>query len=380
MLVKKSINVENDPLLDDKTVARSRIMWVAKLLPLISFVVPMIVLYSLYPGSFEQTYQGRTFHLFFLWLVCLEMILDWERLTLKLKRWVSLRTLLLIVTLSLPTTYVIVANYYGLNTMIADAARPIIPAEDRLRDQHAGLVALSTEYIVFALLFCLIIVLQYGAKRLMDFSLSAFFAGVIGILFTVDNLAPYGRIAPLQAIVPATATLAERVLNMLGYATSYAMVSDPVYGTMPLLMVRDYPWARFSIAWPCSGVESLLIYCVTVLLFLKRTAIPLWHKAVYFIVGAVVTYLINILRIVTLFMIAIQKGPTFTVLDYDFQRFHNYYGMLYSMTWIIAYPLLIMGTRALWMRIKQWNAARKGDFNLSRRIEPSIGKDRLETN
>ena len=320
----------------------------------------MAILYSLYPYSFEQTYQGRTLYLFFLWLVCLEIILDWEKLQdTKLKKWVSLRTLLLIVALVLPTIYVIAANYYGLNTLIADSVRPIIPEEDMMRNLHASLVALSTEYVVFALFLCLIVWLEYGSQRLMDFLLPTLFLGTIGALFMVDNLYPYGRFWPFQMIVPATAIVAGKVLDLMGYATSYTVLSDPFYGVMPLLIVRNYPWARFSIAWPCSGIESLLVYLITIILFLKRMAIPIWQKLVYVVIGAIVTYFINILRIVTLFMIAIQKGRTFTSSDHDFQMFHNYYGMLFSMTWIIAYPLIIIGTRVLWTKIIQWNASRE---------------------
>lgn len=361
---------------DNVQAVKQKLTYVARFLPLISFVIPMIILYLLYPYSFEQTYHGRTFYLFFLWLIALEMILDWEKLqSIKTRKWAFFRTVLLIVTLTLPTVYVIAANYYGLNTVIANSARPLIPSEDRMRDQHASQVALSTEYLVFALLFCVIIVLQYGTRRLMSFSLSALFLSTIGALFTIDNLYPYGRFTPLQWIVPATATLAEKALNLLGYATSYTMTTDSVYGTMPFLMITSHPWARFSIAWPCSGVESLLIYCVVILLFLKRIAIPWWQKIVYFVVGAVVTYFINILRIVTLFLIAISKGPTFTSIDYDFQRFHNYYGMLYSMTWIIAYPLIILGMGAMWPRIRSWMARRRESLRLANQSETAVSRD-----
>jgi hypothetical protein len=64
---------------------------------------------------------------------------------------------------------------------------------------------------------------------------------------------------------------------------------------------------------------------------------------VYFVFGAAVTYFINALRIVTIFMIAINGG--------DVGLFHNYYGQLYSLFWIMSYPLMIMGSRALWGRI-----------------------------
>jgi exosortase/archaeosortase family protein len=339
--------------------AKKVITVLTRFLPILAFVAPFAILYSLYAYSFEQTYHGRTLYLFFLWLVLLEAILNWEKLQRKkVPRLRSLRSVLLVVALLLPTAYVVAANYCGLNAAIADSARTYIPAEDPMRDHHASLTALSVEYLVFAVLFYLVVALEYGTGSLMDFSLPASFLGIIGALFLVDNLYPGARFTPLQLPVPATATLAARVMGLMGYETIYSTINSAAYGMMPVLTVKNYPWASFAIAWPCSGIESLLIYSITLLLFLKNTDIRWWQRAVYFAIGALVTYLINILRIVTLFMIAIQKGPSFTISDFDFQRFHNYYGMLYSITWIMLYPLIIIGSRILWTRIQNWRTAK----------------------
>jgi len=342
------------------------------LLPLLSFSIPLLILYSLYPYSFEQTYHGRTLFLFFLWLFCLEMILSWEKLQKnKLDKLGSLRTVLFIIALLLPTLYVIVANYCGLNATIENLAKQLIPPETPSRDQAASLVPLSTEYLVFAVLFCLIILLTYGINSLMDFSISTLFIGTIGVLFIIDNFYPWGRFTPLQILVPTTATLAANVLNLMGYNTTYSIIDYGAYGSMPHLKVNDFPWAQFGIAWPCSGVESLLIYTVTILLFLKKTDIPWKHRIIYFAIGAVITFFINVLRVVTLFLIAIDKGPKFDArYDSDWQKFHNYYGLLYSITWIISYPLIIIGSRVLWRKIINWKTARKRT-NFSTRIKLS---------
>jgi len=343
------------------------------LLLILSFIAPFLILYSLYSWSFEQTYHGRTFLLFFLWLVALEIILSWEKLQKnKVNKLRSIRTVLFIIALLLPTIYVIVANYYGLNTIIEGLAKQNISQDDPLRNQHASLLTLSIEYMVFAVLFCLIILLAYGVNCLRDFSISTFFLGAIGMLFAIDNLYPYGKFSPLQIFVPATATLAGSTLNLMGYGTTITyIINDPIYGSYPFLGVKGFPRAGFGIAWPCSGVESFLIYTVTILLFLKKTDIPWKHRIIYFAIGAVVTYFINILRVVTLFLIAIEKGPYFSINDYDWQKFHNYYGMLYSITWIISYPLIIIGSRALWRRIRNWKTGIEDSTNFPTRTKLS---------
>jgi exosortase/archaeosortase family protein len=80
------------------------------------------------------------------------------------------------------------------------------------------------------------------------------------------------------------------------------------------------------------------------LLFLKKSDIPRLHKAIYFAVGAAVTYFINILRIVTLFLLGLSGGDVWT--------FHDYYGQFYSAIWIMTYPLIIIGSQALWSKYK----------------------------
>lgn len=313
-----------------------------KLSPVFSFIVPFLILYFLYPNSFEATWKGRTYYLFFLWLVSLEMILNWEELqTRNISRLRSIKTIAFIVSLLLPAIYVVVANYCELNTAIVDLAR-------QNNVPWADWMPLSIEYLVFAVFFALTILLLYRLRGLADFSISIFFIGLIGIIYTIDNLYAYGHFTPFQIFVPTTAILAANVLNLMGYQTEWL---GEQLGTPVLKAWNSKGEAKFGIAWPCSGVESLLVYTVTIMLFLKKIAIPWKHKTIYFIIGAIVTYFINVLRVVTIFAIAINGG--------DVRAFHNYYGQLYSITWIISYPLIIIGSRALWEKIRNWKTRTK---------------------
>jgi thaumarchaeosortase len=319
-----------------------------KLLPLVAFAVPLLWLYLLDVASFELMWKGRTFQLFFIWLIALELILSWETIQPnKISRLTSAKTLALIAALLLPTVYVVLSNYVGLNAAIAEASR------------QSGVtwwdsMALSTEYLVFAVLFCLMIFLQFGKKGLKDFSVPAFFLGVVGALYAIDNVFPYGQFTPFQLLVPTTATLAANVLNLMGYQTSLTTT-----GNVPRLTATDpanpLRTATFDIAWPCAGIESLLIFTVVALLFLKRMSISWKAKTVYFAVGAAVTYLINILRIAAIFTIGMNGG--------DVQSFHFYYGPLYSIAWIVSYPLIILGSRSLWRKIADKRGSKKPQGN-----------------
>ena len=341
-----------------------------KLLPIVAFIVPMLILYiclprqqykPMYyfdsgPDSFEKTWQGRTYLLFFLWLFSLETILNWEELrTEGIQRTKSVRTMAYAVSLLLPTLYVTIINFSGLNYMISRLAE-----NSGIGVQWAVLIPLTTEYFVFAVLFAIVILLRYRICRLKNFAISTLFLATIGALYAIDDLYPLGRFTPFQIIVPMTATFAANILNFIGYQTSMTIVTNSYYGNMPILGVSNpgnpLQSTAFGIAWPCSGVESLLIYTVTILLFLSKSGIRWRYKAIYFAIGAAVTYFINILRIVSIFVISMDTGGGFTV---PVQRFHDYYGQLYSIVWIISYPLILIGSRVLWGKIRHWKYPRK---------------------
>jgi len=91
-----------------------------------------------------------------------------------------------------------------------------------------------------------------------------------------------------------------------------------------------------GIVWSCAGVHSLLLYLLIILLLFKRSNISRIRKLVYFIVGAVCTYFVNILRIASYFVIRESSGQDAA------QSFHDSIGELYFIFWMFAYILLII--------------------------------------
>jgi len=338
---------------DTKQRVKRTIATLKKLLPILSFIIPFLILYYFYPASFESTWKGRTYYLFFLWLILLETILSWRELKTEKWKLKSKKTFPIIIAALLPTIYVITSQYSAWNAMIIDFA-----GKCNIGQYWANFMPLTIEYLVFTVFFALILLLEYGISDLQEYAISTLFLGLIGMIYMTDNLYPEGNFTPLQIIVPTTATFAVNVSNFIGQKTI-------LYGItrgMPLLVPVDpqgrYLTVPFAIAWPCAGVDSLLVYSVTILLFFKKSAIPLWQRIVYFMIGAIVTYFINILRIVTIITIAVNGG--------DWLRFHNYYGQLYSITWIISYPLIVIGSQVLLRKIRNWKTGTKVALNFDR--------------
>lgn len=318
-----------------------------KLLPLIAFTAPLALLYLLNPmdpylnlnaqDSFQLMWKGRTFQLFFIWLIALEFILSWETIKLRVNRQSRARVFAAAVALALPTVYVVWENYAGLNAAVASFSQQIGVA-------FYNSMPLALEYVVFAVLFCVTVSLIFGKKGLAGFALPALFVGVVGALYTIDNVFPYGQFTPFQLMVPTTATLASGVLGLMGYSTLMGTENG-----MPTIQATgQLGTAKFAIAWPCAGIESLLIFTAVALLFLLRMPISWKAKVGYFAVGAVVTYFINVMRIATIFTIGIQYG----VNSNQVQMFHFYYGPLYAMAWIISYPIIILASQVAWLKIE----------------------------
>ncbi|MEM3549952.1 MAG: exosortase/archaeosortase family protein, partial [Candidatus Bathyarchaeia archaeon] len=195
-----------------------------------------------------------------------------------------------------------------------------------------------------------IIISVYNLRGLAGLFAPSLFLGSIGFIFLIDWAFPESSFGPFKALVRPTATAAAIFLDAMGYKTQ--LIEQPsFYGPITGLIVSDPNKnlsVGFGIAWPCAGVESLFLYTVTLLLFLQTFRMAKKRKLIYFIIGAIVTYLINILRIVTIYIIALNKG--------DWGTFHSYYGWLYSFLWIAAYPLIILMIQTLSNKNKKESA------------------------
>ena len=357
-----------------------------------SFTIPILMLYYVDPNSFNLLWKGRAFYLLFLWLLVLEIVMSSEEFTHeKIIAKNSTRLIVLIAVTAIPIIYVAFVNVLGFSKTIVEFGKNIgIPQTIFDPPLSQGFInwlqewswPLSLEYIVLASCFIAEIWLAYKLKGLKMFSISLFFLFAVGGIYALDTFYPYGSgvAAPFQAIVPSTAFLAARILNMMGYQTSF--LGD--FGGMPVLHASKLSVGSkaYAIGWPCAGVEGLFIYTFVVLLFLKKTRVyvpgfvyetisiirgkfymvdnkklPKWcsimnrkslfllrsedlvtfmASAAYFLIGAIGTYVVNAFRIATIFVVGITQG------DAAASTFHDIYGGLYTLTWIIAYMMILM--------------------------------------
>jgi len=299
-----------------------------------SFILPISTLYLVYPDSFELIWKGRTPYLIFLWLLFLEIALAWKKLPSKPPSVAAIA-----ITTAVPT-YLISIFAFALNDEIMELGKLVgVPYQE-----HGWLLGdwvLSIEYVVLTVCFVASILLTYRIDGLKFFSISAFFLGATSCFYMIDTFYPLGLLNALQGFVPIIASLAASILNGIGYATE-VLPPEEVYRRYPHLgetgmsglHVQGY--GDVLIAWGCAGVQSFFIYTFVLLLFIKGVAISFRRKIVYFAVGAVGTFLVNLLRIASICVIGVQRGSE------GLKIFHEYYGELFFIVWIIAYLLIIL--------------------------------------
>jgi len=319
------------------------------LLLLSSFLVPIILILFLdffnmeafasfnQRFMFDLTWKGRMFYVFFIWLLLLESILDWEVIVEKQQRFQNqFRVLLLCIFAAAPSIYVLSVNFFGLNQMILNLGQALQIRPGFINESWP----LSVEYLILVLFFIFATWLAYGLGGLKSFSISLSLLAGMGVTYLVDTIWPYGTLKPMQLLAVPTAACATALLDLLGYnvALSYSsLVSSSEYGFLPIITVREGgKIVRAGVGWPCAGVHSLFLFTLITLVFFKKTTMQRERKTIFFLIGAAGTYLTNIFRIASYFTISVHYGSKAG------EVFHNSYGELYFIAWMLLYFIIIV--------------------------------------
>ena len=289
---------------------------------------------------FELTWKGRMFLLVFLWIILVESAMDWKKFVDEKpkNRYIIIASLICAL---IPTFYVLATNFFGLDLSILQIGHDVfgilsVRGANEPWDFLHLFWPISCEYIVFAVFFISAVMLAYRTKGLKALSISLALLGGIGVAYVFDTVYPFGVFKPLQAFALPTAAVAAALFDLLGYSVRLAF---PAYGfdySLPSLTVTlGGETASVAIAWACAGVQSLLLYVVIILVFFKKADISAFRKLAYFIIGLFGTFFVNVLRVFSIVLIMLDSGSEAGM------AFHNTYGEMYSVSWILLFILLI---------------------------------------
>jgi len=288
---------------------------------------------------FDLTWKGRMFYLFFIWLLLLESILDWEVIVEKQRTFQNrFRVLLPCIFATVPSVYILSVNFLGLNQMILNFGQALQIRPDFINEHWP----LSVEYLILISFFISAMWLAYGSVGLKSFAISLSLLAGIGVTYLVDTIWPFGTFKPMQLLAVPTAAFATALLDLLGYNVelTYPVFSSE-YGAFPLMTVgAGGETVRANVAWPCAGVHSLLLFALITLVFFKKTTIPRERKIIFFLIGAAGTYLTNVFRIASFFTISVHYGSKAG------EVFHNSYGELYFIAWVLLFFIVVLAIQS----------------------------------
>jgi thaumarchaeosortase len=290
--------------------------------------------------TFDVTWKGRMFYLFFAWFLVMEAAFGWQEMNKrKTKNHVLLGASL--ACAAIPTGYILATNFLGLDLSLLQsgisAGIPAVYSDNTPSDFLHLFWPLSIEYLVFLASFTAAVLLAYKPKGIRTFAVSLTLLGGIGIAYMLDTVFPFGVLKPLQEIaLPITATTAA-LFDLLGYNVMFSFPVNSGGSMLPALMVNNgVTAATVTVSWACAGVYSILLYVLVMLVFFKRTNISSFRKLVYFIVGLIGTFFAAVLRIFAIILVYLYNGKAAGV------TFHNTYGELFGFTWIFGFILLIV--------------------------------------
>ncbi len=294
---------------------------------------------------FDYAWKGRSFLVIFLALFFLEWSVNAEKIEIsnKIKRLKSFKTLIVFSIALIPMVYIIATNFLGLQQHVINLGEVLRGDYWRQSSAYWNLIVnvdwiLSFEYLIFTVALLGTLVLAYGRNSLKLFPITIALIAGISLFYMIDTLYPYGAFKPLQVLALPTAAGAAVILEAIGIPFTMHFISGA--GSTPIITVSSQGTrVPASIAWPCAGVHSLFLYLVIFLLLFRQSDLSLFRKTIYLVIGAVGTYLVNVLRIVTYFVILFNKGVE------SAQIFHNVYGDLFFVSWMLLYITVLVFTK-----------------------------------
>ena len=315
----------------------------------VSFLAPILILYSIDPNSFETSFAGRSPYIIFLWLFLLELLVSQPIFTAGILS--RKRLLASLALMTIPTLYVIGIVFFDFKRTITEIGKVLGVPYGTFGNWFIDVSwPISFEYIVLAISFTAIMFVVYRMNGVKKLAIPLFFFWATTFFFILNTFAPYGAVWILQALVPLTARSTANVLEIMKYQTFLAPLMDS-RGAGTLLVVSN-GGSSFPVAiyWPSAGIHSLFIYSITILLFIKDASFTRLQKIVCFAIGAVGTFAANVARIVTICIVGLNIGANAA------QLLHDYYGEVFFISWMILYVSAI----AFGSRLKKYVYYRLG--------------------
>jgi len=305
-------------------------------LPLLMILSPILFLMVIDPASFTLvSFVGREigragfFFLFF--LVAWDFHDSREQFKATRSRWRHLLSLMLFIA--------VVAYYCYVDVFNIESFRVYVTSQLGVSQKSTLSFFAAMDFIVFTIYCLATTAILYSPRRIPLMVTPVIYAIGSGILATMDAFFPEDSLAFLQIWVYVIWNVVIFLLSVIGYHTNV----NPLSSLRPslqltgnrLFLCGQKGCRTLAIFWPSSGVVSMIVYSLVILVLMVKLDAPRKRKALYAIVGGAGTYFVNVIRI-TLIVLYV------TYISLDVEAFHQSIGEVLFITWIFIYLLLVI--------------------------------------
>ena len=248
--------------------------------------------------------------------------------------------------IALLSMFFIAVYAFNLHAVVAEAGKALNVQNDTFLKNWIWL----WEYIALAAYILGVVTSLFSMRSISRFSVPFVYLLGMAAILLLDGVYPYESLGFLQGLVPM---ITEIVVGLLWLSGVYIMRSPELNAPRPSVQVVDNMlsirgttgYMNLLMYWPCVGILSMLIYSLVIIILMVKLEAPLKRKIVYAAVGAVGTFVTNILRI---FMITYYVA----YISVDIKIFHENIGEILFLVWIIAF-LMIVTQSEIWISRKR---------------------------
>lgn len=295
---------------------------------LILTAFPILVLFTLAPGTFELSWAGfgklgRGGLFFVLFFLAFELYDFRKNAPIRLN---GAHRVAVIILVALATVYFGGVGLGGGFTNFIYSVGKNLGAAGEVSNSWL----MATDFLVLTLYILALTVTLFGVRALRSVATPIVFSAGMLVFYSLDAFLPYGSIGPLQFwanFIVAAVGLLSRGFGL------------PIYGSSnTLTIVGTRGFFKLVVYWPSVGVQSMLIYSLVMVLLAAKLDSPTRRKLIYATVGVAGTVFLNVLRI---FLIA-YYGYAYATTGQDLDAFHNSIGEILFPIWIVVFLGIVL--------------------------------------
>jgi thaumarchaeosortase len=200
---------------------------------------------------------------------------------------------------------------------------------------------LAMDFLTYAVYCILATVILYSSESILLMATPVIYTIGSAILDLMDAFFPENSLAFLQVWVYLIWNVVVFILGLTGFHTNINPLNGPIKQPSLLLQGNQlYLWGfkgfmGLAIYWPSSGVVSMIVYSLVILVLMVKLDASRTRKIIYALIGAAGTYFVNVIRI-TLIVLYV------TYISLDVEAFHASIGEVLFIAWIFIYLLLVI--------------------------------------